>query len=195
MSGATVASDYVARAAESPHLLGYLGARKQRTSLSIQTKLDVIRYAELNPNVTQNKIASHFGIDRTTVSKVLKKKDSLKTASSDEPRSDVSVPTCSAPRTGDQPETTRIRYRKSPPLLTTSNQDLYDKCESWFVQQKFTTLSKKYQKDIIAYSCLINALPLHIDDCDRIILAKFLMDDGVEWLQRHIARCHSITAG
>ena len=51
--------------------------RKFRTSLTVKNKLEVIEYANENPNATQSKIASHFGIDRTTVSKVLKKRSDI----------------------------------------------------------------------------------------------------------------------
>ena len=190
------------------HFLGYYGARKQRTSLSLQTKLEVIKFAEHNPSVTQNKIASHFGIDRTTVSKVLKRKDIFKTSNLEDARSDSNSPSDSqAPdaRTGhvsvpSAPRLSAARLRnaeqvKMPFLLNQPSAALYDKCESWFLKQKFATLSKKYEKDIIAYSCLVNPLPLSIEACDKIILAKFLLDHGVQWLLQQIRASHSPQKG
>lgn len=205
---------------------GSYGVRKQRTSLTVQTKLEVIKYAEENPNVTQNKIASHFGIDRTTVSKVLKRKDLFKTVTGSD---DATLLDSSMYIVVDNNKAASGRQhvsRRSPPVTSSSQSDssnvtarykplqsnkcsvsnphdvirgsdsqqttlkpreqLYANCESWFVKQKFATLSKKYEKDIIAYSCLISPLPLSIEQCHRIILAKFLMDDAVEWLYQLI---------
>ena len=202
-------------------VLGFFGARKQRTSLSVQTKLDVIKYAEENPTVTQNKIATHFGIDRTTVSKVLKRKAQLKVSepegkpafsgisressehndqSSDSTelnevvqnpnrsrRSTLRSNTAAVPKHMKHDfHLSRLAPKNTQHMIDTT-QDLYDKCESWFMKQKLTTASKKHEKDIITYSCLISPLPLSVENCGRIISAKFVKDEAFQWIYRQLA--------
>lgn len=48
--------------------------RKSRTKINDETRKNIIRFYLQNPNMNQGEIADIFGIDRTTVSKLVKRK-------------------------------------------------------------------------------------------------------------------------
>ena len=58
---------------------------KKRNSVNYQTKLDILKYCEANPNHPQTFVAKQFGVDRNVVVRVLKNKESLYSQQSCEP--------------------------------------------------------------------------------------------------------------
>lgn len=48
--------------------------RRTRSTIPLSVKCEITKLAEENPRVTQGEIAQMFGIDRTTVSKILKRR-------------------------------------------------------------------------------------------------------------------------
>ena len=57
-------------------------SKRKRCDLTLQEKLDIISYHEMNKGKTQNELASYFStndktINRTTISKIIKQKEEL----------------------------------------------------------------------------------------------------------------------
>ena len=50
---------------------------KKRKALALRDKLEIIEYAQANPKIKHNDIGVHFGCGRSTISKILQKKDEL----------------------------------------------------------------------------------------------------------------------
>ena len=53
-------------------------AKRRRIELSLKTKIDLIRAAELVPKLNQKQLAEKFGIGISTVSDILKRKEEYK---------------------------------------------------------------------------------------------------------------------
>jgi len=49
--------------------------RKQRRNLSLEDKIDIIKRKEANAKLSDEKLANEFGVDRSTISNILRKKE------------------------------------------------------------------------------------------------------------------------
>jgi len=49
--------------------------RKQRKNLSLEDKIDIIRRKEANAKLSDEKLADELGVDRSTISNILRKKE------------------------------------------------------------------------------------------------------------------------
>ena len=49
--------------------------RKQRRNLSLEDKVNIIKKKETDTKLSDEKLASEFSVDRSTISNILRKKD------------------------------------------------------------------------------------------------------------------------
>ena len=49
--------------------------RKQRRNLSLEDKVNIIKRKETDAKLSDEKLANEYGVDRSTISNILRKKD------------------------------------------------------------------------------------------------------------------------
>src|SRR6185312_3436874 len=49
--------------------------RKQRKNISLEDKIDIIKRKEANAKLSDEKLANEFGVDRSTISNILRQKE------------------------------------------------------------------------------------------------------------------------